>query len=689
VESGTTLKHYRILSRLGAGGMGVVYRAEDTRLGRTVARKVLPENLADDQHLLRRFEREARAASAINHPGIATLYDFDRDGKTTFLTMEFVEGRTLKEILKEGPLPPERLLDCLAQTAEAMAAAHRKGVVHRDLKPENVMAADSGFYKILDFGLARFQERGAPGGVDPREMETVTRDMTEAGRILGTFAYMSPEQAQGEAVDPRSDIFSFGTLLYELATGEQPFKGKNPISVFHAIVHDEPEPLRALRPGLPPELGQIAARCLAKSPADRYPSAEELSGELRLLRRGSDATGSGFLGTALPRPRPAPRWWRAALGIAAAAAVLTLGLWALRETTGPETAPPTAVTAAAPSPNRILVTFFANRSADPEVDWLTRGLPEMLTTDLARTEGLEVISTQRIYDLLASSGRSEEELDGETAAQLARWAGAGVVVSGAVYRVGETYRIDLQASDTSTGKVLSANRVQGTDLFGMVDRLAADLRAGLQLTAAAQPGIQTVTTASPRAYRLFSQGMDRYEELDFAGAADRFRTALTHDPEFALARLRLGMSRFLAGDDAEGLDWIQRAAEQADRMPERERLLAEGILTSFRRGDAAAGDQALGSLADRFPQDAECRFWRAQAQAMVSDDRLAALQTLRESLSLDPNDPLAVASMVGVLRELNLPREAEAILAEFLQRNPHAPADRMRKLHSPSSRSGG
>ena len=305
VQVGSTLKHYRIVARLGEGGMGIVYRAEDTRLGRTVALKVFPPDLVLDEERVDRFEREARAASSISHPGIATLYDFDRDGDTAFLTMEYVNGKTLRQLLNQGCLPMQQLFDCLAQVAEALAAAHRKGVIHRDLKPENIMSSDSGYYKILDFGLARMElesDGESDSGASPTQLATVSRELTSEGKILGTIAYMSPEQVQGHPLDSRSDIFSFGSMLYELVTGRSPFKGNNAIATFHAIVHDEPAPLAELRTDAPAELERIALKCLAKEPRERYQTAADMAVDLRALRRESESGSSRSV--RLPRPRP-------------------------------------------------------------------------------------------------------------------------------------------------------------------------------------------------------------------------------------------------------------------------------------------------------------------------------------------------------------------------------------------------
>jgi TolB-like protein len=677
VEAGSRLKHYEILSRLGEGGMGVVYRALDDRLGRTVALKLLPEDLANDEECVRRFEREARAASAISHPSVATLYDFDREGRTAFLAMEYVEGRNLRELLRRGRLPVEQVLDCARQVAEGLASAHSKGVVHRDLKPENVMAADSGYFKILDFGLARFTPE-AVGGESRDPARPVSQEVTRAGRVLGTVTYMSPEQAQGHTIDARSDIFTFGTLVHELATGKPPFKRRNEIATFHAIVHEDPRPLTELRPDVPSGLEGIVLKCLAKDPDQRYASGAELAADLRALSGGSGVSRPAFRS---PLPRPASgrrRLWMVLGGAALLAAALVPALWTLRSP------PPAAVRTAAPAHpaealpvsqggavGPVAVTFFTNNSGDAAAEGLSRSLPEMLTTDLARTAGLEVISTQRLYDLLAVAGRSDmERLDRVTAAELAHWAGAGVVVSGSIFRSGETYRIDAVAYETGTGQVLTAHKVEGREVFEMVDQLSNELRRGLQVAAAEAEGLDTVVTASADAFRHFSRGLSAYEALELDAAAALFRDCLEVDPEFELARFRLGLSLYLGGHVDEGRGRILELDPSAERLPGRDRMLLEALQAYLGARDMVAVQERLEARAALFPQDPEGPFWRAQAVADLTGDRLRAIGILRRELARDPGNSMVVAALAGHLEDLGLAREAEGILEDFRRRRP-------------------
>jgi TolB-like protein/predicted Ser/Thr protein kinase len=677
VEAGSRLKHYEILSRLGEGGMGVVYRALDDRLGRTVALKLLPEDLANDEECVRRFEREARAASAISHPSVATLYDFDREGRTAFLAMEYVEGRNLRELLRRGRLPVEQVLDCARQVAEGLASAHAKGVVHRDLKPENVMAADSGYYKILDFGLARFTPEAVEGD-SPDPSRPVSQEVTRAGRVLGTVTYMSPEQAQGQAIDSRSDVFTFGTLVHELATGKPPFKRRNEIATFHAIVHEEPRPLTELRPDLPTGLESIVLRCLAKDPQERYASGAELAADLRALTGGSGVSRPAFRPPGARPPSRRRGLWLALGGAAVLAAALVPAIWTMRPEAppAPRSAPPARPAEVLPvsqggAVGPVAVTFFTNNSGDAAAEGLSRSLPEMLTTDLARSEGLEVISTQRLYDLLAVAGRSDmERLDRVTAAELAHWAGAGVVVSGSIFRSGETYRIDAVAYETATGQVLTAHKVEGREIFEMVDQLSSELRRGLQVATAEAEALETVVTASADAFRHFSRGLSAYEALELDQAADLFRDCLEVDPEFELARFRLGLSLYLGGQVEEGRRRVLDLDASAERLPGRDRMLLEALQAYMGARDMAVVQERLEARADLFPQDPEGSFWRAQAVADLTGDRLRAIGILRRELARDPGNAMVVAALAGHLADLGLAEEAEGILEDFRRRRP-------------------
>ncbi len=326
LPAGTRLGPYEILAPLGAGGMGEVYRARDTRLGRELALKVLPEALAQDRDRLLRFEQEARAASALNHPNIVTIHDIGRDSETAYIAMELVDGRTLRELTASGPLPLRRILNVASQIADGLSKAHGAGIVHRDLKPENVMVTKDGFVKILDFGLAKLVE---PESGEVSAMPTLAHPETQPGTVLGTVAYMSPEQASGEALDFRSDQFSLGSIFYEMATGQKAFQRKTAAETMSAIIRDDPEPLSKLRPELPLPVRWMLERCLAKEPEERYASTRDLARDLASVRDHISEVSSGAEALLAASARPRRLAARGAVALALAAAALVAVGWAL------------------------------------------------------------------------------------------------------------------------------------------------------------------------------------------------------------------------------------------------------------------------------------------------------------------------------------------------------------------------
>ena len=384
LSAGTRLGPYEILAPLGAGGMGEVYRAKDARLGRDVALKVLPEAVAEDRARLARFEQEARAASALNHPNIVTIHDIGREGETAYIAMELVDGRTLREIEASGPQPLKRILNVAAQIADGLAKAHAAGIVHRDLKPENVMVSKDGFVKILDFGLAKLVE---PQSGEISAMPTLARPETHPGTVLGTVSYMSPEQASGEALDFRSDQFSLGSMLYELTTGQKAFQRKTAAETMSAIIREEPEPAGKLRPDLPLPVRWMLDRCLAKDREERYASTRDLARDLASVRDHISEVTSGSQALLAGAPRPRSRMPAVAIGAALLAAVGLAG-WFVR---GRLAAPPSAprftrltfrqgsIANARISPDGQTIVYGARWTGDPPGNHLYRtqiGSPE-------------------------------------------------------------------------------------------------------------------------------------------------------------------------------------------------------------------------------------------------------------------------------------------------------------------------
>ena len=510
---GRTLAHYRILEKLGSGGMGEVYRAEDTKLGREVAVKVLRADFASDPDRWPRFEREARAVAALNHPNIVTIYSVEEDEDVHFLTMELVDGKPLSEVIPRGGLPLSRLFDLAVPLAEAISSAHDRSIVHRDLKPANIMVDTAGRLKVLDFGVSKLVEQTADGDADsPTVALRHVTHQTQEGRILGTAAYMSPEQAEGKPVDHRSDVFSLGIVLYEMATGEQPFRGDTVISTISSILKESPRKVTEVRHSLPRQLGRIIHRCIEKDPARRFQTARDVCNELEGLQKEID---SGEL-EAAPQPTidRAPRSagsrapWVAALVIGAV--IIAVGAWQVshdtsREATvqssvAPAATPPRAVTA--DGRKKIVVLPFENLGP-AEQAYFAAGITDEITGRLAAVSGLGVISrtSATAYD---RSGKSMNQVGTDL--------GVGYVLEGTVRwappmegqgRVRITPHLVRVADDTQLWSETYDREM--TDIFEVQSEIAGHVidQLGVTLLGAEREVIEERPTENVEAYQFY------------------------------------------------------------------------------------------------------------------------------------------------------------------------------------------
>ena len=490
---GREVAHYRITSKLGSGGMGVVYEAEDTKLGRHVALKFLPLEMAQDKDALQRFQREARAASALNHPGICTVYAIDQHEGQHFIAMELLEGETLAERIRRGPFELAGLLELGIQIADALESAHAKGIVHRDLKPANIFVTPRGQAKVLDFGLAKI-ERTKAAGSEHSEAPTAVQpqELTSAGTTMGTVSYMSPEQARGQLTDARTDLFSLGTVLYQMATGVLPFQGETSAVVFEAILNREPQPISQLNPALPAELGRILSKALEKDRNLRCQTATELKTDLLRLKRDTDSGGRRAADVSDSR-------------------------------SGAQKA----------AERSVAVLYFENLSGVKEDEYLRDGVTEDIITELSKIKGLKVLSRQAVLPF-----RDKPVATAQVGQQLK----ANSVLAGSIRRGGNRLRITAQLVDAASDSLLWSERYdrEMADVFAVQDEIARKIAEALRVTLSPQEqeAIAVKPTANLQAYDLYLRGRSyarRHTRQDLEFALQMFENAVSLDHEFALA----------------------------------------------------------------------------------------------------------------------------------------------------------
>ena len=572
--------------------MGEVYLAEDTKLKRRVSLKFLPDELTRNEERKQRFVQEARAAAAIQHPHIAAVYDVDEADGRTFIAMEYVPGESLRKAIESGKLDFRRSFELGFQIADGLAKAHERGVVHRDVKPDNVLITEDGYAKIIDFGLAKLLEPIVPSTEDSGDTETKLK--TRDGLVMGTVSYMSPEQARGETIDARSDIFSFGVLLYEMVSGRSPFQKKSVAESLSAVLHETP-PALSSSTELRPDVRRVLRKALAKDVSERYQSMKDVAIDLKEIR--DENLSSSRPAVPMDAPSKFPWPWVAVGAVALLGVVLG---WALFGRNGAE--PLGIGDSGRPA---VAVMYFESLSGDEEVRWLSKGLPNMLITDLAQTPGLDVVSSERIQKILKQIGQDDlENIDKGVVEEVARRAGAGAVVVGSIFKSGEEVRIDVQVQDVSSGRILSADRVQGQDIFPLVDELTGRIRSSLQMDdSPADRPLADVTTPSLEAFQLFSDGLDARRNLRWQDARRLFERAVANDPSFAMAYSELVRVAQELGETQLVEEYRKKVLENLDRLPERQRLLVEARDAHRYEGDQRKAIELFEALIAKYPDE--------------------------------------------------------------------------------------
>ena len=597
-QPGQMITHHRLVEKIGEGGMGVVYKALDTKLNRHVAIKFLPVELTADSERRMRFEREAQAAAALSHPGIAVIHEVGEHEGTPFIVMEYLEGRSLRQAVEGRPLSTKEWIRLARPISEALAHAHQRGIVHRDLKPDNVLVTHDGQVKILDFGLAKLLEpESLPEGADPdvhTRMDTISEELTLAGKVFGTVNYMSPEQARGEKVDHRSDIFSFGIMLYQMATGKLPFSGKTEIETLNGILNVEPVALASVITGVPADLDRVVRKAMEKEPGRRYQHAEDLATDLRNLERDLD-TGRVSTATvaAAGGGRKLPLGWISAAAVIAIAAV---GFFLMQ---GDGSAP--GIPVANAEGRAVGVMGFENLSDPEDKENLSRVLMGLVTTDLAETGGLQVVSSSKVLAAIRSAGSGSGGFDAAVAPEAAKLAGANIMLVGQVNQVGERLILVAELVDVDTGNTLGSLKheaASSSELFTMAGAIAEEVRGELGV---ATPGEESridlarTLTDSPEAYRQYAAGELALHQREYENAIRLFEQAVQHDSTFALAYHRLAMARSWHGLSDKASEATSLAIKHADRLPERWQRLLRAV-GEYDHGDFDAAYEQLTDL---------------------------------------------------------------------------------------------
>ncbi|MCM3871015.1 MAG: protein kinase [Pyrinomonadaceae bacterium] len=680
---GTTLGNYKILEKLGAGGQGTVYKAVDSKLGRTVVIKVLPEELTTKQANLKRFEREARLASALDHPNICTIFDLNVIDDVHFIAMQYLPGRNVRQLVNGRPLDLSSALSITLQVADALDAAHSQGIIHRDIKAGNVMVNNQGLAKVLDFGLAKLLDEDAA-----RTSGIHHTELTEVGVPYGTATYAAPEQARGERVDSRADIFSTGVLLYEMLTGTWPFRGKTAIDVRHAVLHEEPIPVRDARPDpVPPRLQQVIDRALKKDPRDRYQKIAEFRDDLRSIIRELSTVSGAPIDESLPAVAPrhlnaspvsrAFRWLKGVTGAEVPSAAVTRA----GRPTQPRETHETPQTSIGEERRSVAILPFKNLSNDSETAFYEFSLADAVITDLARVRSLVVRPSSTIVKY---QGKQVDPVEA------GREMSVDAILTASFLRAGDRLRVTAQLLDVRTGEILWSERIDGdaSDIIAVQDTMVHEIVEGLRLELSPEEKVELGkgSTSDAAASEEYLRGRDcmgqfiyhtvAREHVD--SAIEHFQRAIQLDPAFALAYSALGgcyVNRALKGL---GEDGDHEKAEKAfsEALALDPKLLEARMHMAFiylHGGQKQKACEEVERLREEYPNDVGVHFVRG-VLARLNGDYDRALRSFDRMVRLNPAEQVVASyNSARILSYRGLYQEALAELDKGAALEPDHP----------------
>jgi len=650
---GSTVGHYKILAQLGGGGMGVVYRAEDVRLGREVALKFLPPELANDPEALERFKREARVTSSLNHPNICTVHDVG-DG---FIVMELLDGRTLKDEIAHGALTFDRVLALGIEIADALDAAHSKGVVHRDIKPANIFVTRRGQAKVLDFGIAK--QAGLAHASDADVTRVAPEHVTTVGTTLGTVAYMSPEQARGSDIDARSDLFSFGVVLYEMATRTQPFAASTSVATFEQLLTKTPPRPSTVAAGIPAEFDRIIDKALEKDRDVRYQTAADLRGDLKRLKRSAESAVVP-VATLPPAPRARVPWKSLAT---AAGVVIVSGVALFVYSSRPR---------AFAERDSVVIEDFTNTTGEPVFD---DTLKEALDVELRQSPYLSVLPEQRVQGTLRLMGRAPGvKLTRDVARDLCQRTASKATIGGSISQLGSTYVISVEATNCQTGDTLDKLQVQASSKDDVLralgtgaQKLRRDLGESLASIGKYDAPIQDATTKSLDALKSYSLGTSTRRRQGDAASLPFFRKAIEQDPEFALAHARLSTVLNNLGELEGSIDEAKKAYALKDRVSEPERLYITARYYNVVENDSSKTIDTYQVWLQTYPKD---YVPHANIATLLKNrgEVARAIDEFKTAIALAPDEPLPYGNLADVYTVQNRVDEAHQTLDSAIAR---------------------
>ncbi len=667
-----TIRNYKILSKLGEGGMGIVYEARDTSLDRIVALKFLPQYLSSDPNEKERFYLEARSAASLNHQNIAVIYEISEHEDKIFIAMEYLEGNTLRYLVEHQSesLTIKKVLEMAVQICEGLAAAHERGMVHRDIKSDNIMLTPKGRIKIMDFGLAK--------------LKGVSR-LTQAGSTVGTAAYMSPEQAQGEDVDHRSDIFSLGVVLYELLTTHLPFHGEHQAALVYSVLNENPQPMARFNNNVSPELERIVEKALSKDKDERYQHVDDMLADIRRERKNLEYAQAGYIRSSDVNSTTGKKssdidiqkkmkLWKILIPAAVVLIIVSAFFFLnpFKSAADDNLVANTAV-------NSLAVMYFENIPDPEDRDHNSEMLTNLLITSLSQIKGLEVISRERLLDLQKDLGQTDKTISSSFASQVARRAGVNTMLIGSILQEKPMLAVTTRLIDVSSGKIISSQQVTNFKpdrIFNLVDTLALLIQNNLNIDPGKQgafKSIADVTTKSPEAYRAFAEGLELKDKLFISEAIAAFSRAIELDPNFAIAYYSLSNAQGFYGVTEASQKSLKKAVELADRTTDHERLR---ILTYnyFQQNEYSKAIEGYTQLIKQYPLDINSYIelgYNLYYGALLEPEK--ALAVLKQGSLVEPSNK-SIQNLIGyICAHLNKKQEAFDAINKYIDLAPAEP----------------